>query len=43
MGVLAAQKSHVVHAGQMDVVEEAAVAFDQRDRFVGDTGEPTAL
>ena len=35
MGMLAAQKSHMVHAGQIDVVEEAAVAFDQRDRFVG--------
>ena len=35
MRVLAAQKSHVVHARQADVVEEAAVAFDQRDRFVG--------
>ncbi len=35
MGVLAAQKSHMVHTGQIDVVEKAAVAFDQRDRFVG--------
>ena len=43
MGMLAAQKSHVVHARQADIVEEAAVAFDQRDRSSGNTGEPTAL
>ena len=40
VGVLAAQKRHVVHARQLDVVEKAAVALDQRDRLVGDHRRP---
>ena len=39
--MLAAQKRHVIHAGQLDVVEETAVALDQRHRLVGITDEPT--
>ncbi len=35
MRVLAAQERHVVHALQLDVVEEAAEALDQRDGLVG--------
>ena len=36
VGMLTAQKGHVIHAGQLDVVEEAAVTLDQRDRLVRD-------
>ena len=35
VGMLAAQKRHVVHARQLDVVEKAAVTLDQRDCLVG--------
>ena len=40
VGVLAAQERHVVHARQLDVVEKAAIALDQRDRLVGDDRRP---
>src|SRR5579862_9262891 len=43
MGVLAAQKRDVVHAGQPNVVEEAAVALDQWDSLVGHHRRPDGL
>ena len=34
VGMLAAQEGHVIHARQLDIVQETAVALDQRDGLV---------